>query len=317
MGLEANDSNAVAENEAVETDNSEVVDNHEPLGETEEESQDENSGKTVDDQEPANDSSETAKQQGKFNSLDDANKSYSELEKKLGQQSNELGELRKAAEEAQKLREQIANMQLAEAQTKGFDNVQSYQNHKEVAKFIANEYEQHIKECEFPDEMRNLLNEYKANPTDELLETIESQFSVETIKNVAGKNAVFQGQLQEKENEALHEQVKQSAKQYLDENVNKYADEFKNPAFAALYGEAFRAYGCDLDTDKFVELMKQYATAVLKADGIERSITNENSSATDEIAGLTSGGNATKATNGKSLLQLSEKDLDKRLSELI
>lgn len=318
MGQEANESNVstAAENTDIQTDNSEIIDNHEPLG------NDDNSEEN-NDQEPVNDengeaaNAENQQPAGKFNNLDDANKSYSELEKKLGQQSNELGELRKQAEEAAKLKEQIANMQLAEAQKKGFQDVQSYQNHKEVANFVANEYAKHIKECEFPEEMVNLLDEYRKNPTDDLLETIESQFSVEVLKDVAGKNAIFKGQLQAKEQEALENEVKQSAKSYLDENVNKYASEFNNPAFAALYGEAFRAYGCDLDTDKFVTLMRDYAKSIIAANGIVNGINQENQAATDEIAGLTMGNNAAKSSNGKSLLQMSEQDLNKRLDELI
>lgn len=307
-----NDSNQQIEND-IQTDNSEIVENHEPLGNSDDNSNDNNN-------EPVNNINvdvENISTKGRFDSLDVANKSYSELEKKLGQQSNELGELRKQAEEVQKLREQIANMQLQEAQKQGFQDVQSYQNHKDVANFIANQYAQHIEECEFPDEMNNLLNEYRNNPSDELLETIESQFSLETLKKVAGNNALYQGQLQAQANEALKKEVEQSVKLYLDENVNKYAEEFKNPAFAALYGEAFRAYGCDLQTDKFVELMHQYAESILKANGIQQGIQSENHSATDEIAGLTINNNANKANSGKSLLQMSEQDLDKRLSELI
>lgn len=321
MGQEANDSNVstAAENTDIQTDNSDIVDNHEPLGDND------NSEEEINNDEPANNDGEEAansdenqqQQDGQFNDLAKANEAYAKLRELNGKQSNELGELRKQAEEAAKLKEQIANMQLAEAQKRGFQDVKSYQNHKEVANFVANQYAQHIQECEFPEEMVNLLDEYRKNPTDELLETIESQFSVETLKDVAGKNAIFKGQLQAKENEALENEVKESAKLYLDENVNKYLDDFKNPAFAALYGEAFRAYGCDLDTEKFVELMHEYATSIIKANGIINGINQENHNATDEIAGLTMGSNATKPSNGKSLLQMSEQDLNKRLEELI
>lgn len=298
-----------------QTDNSEVIDNHEPLTSSDN-SQDDNQ-EPVDNGENTSQSDENQQQTGKFDNLETANKSYSELEKKLGQQSNELGELRKQVEEAAKLKEQIANMQLAEAQKQGFQDVKSYQNHKEIANFVANEYAKHIQECEFPEEMVNLLDEYRRNPSDDLLDTIESQFSVETLKDVAGKNAIYQGQLQLKEQEALDNEVKASAKQYLNENVSKYEKEFQNPAFAALYAEAFRAYGCDLDTDKFVEMVKEFAKSVIKQNGIWTEINKENNKATDEIAGLTMGSNATKQENGKSLLQMSEQELDKRLDELI
>ena len=173
--------------------------------------------------------------------------------------------------------------------------------------------------CEFPDEMARLLREYRNNPTQEVLDTIESQFSVETLKDVAGREALFKGQLLARDNLTRESQIRQSAQEYLNVNVNKYAEDFKNPAFTALYGEAFRAYGCDLNTDKFVELMKNYASSIAKASGIKNGINLENANATNEIAGLSDGkGNASAAAgSGKSLLNMSEKELDKRLSELI
>lgn len=294
------------------TDNSDNVDNQEPLNNND-------NSNDNDNQEPENSKNDGKEgQQGKkFGTLEDALKGYSELEKKLGQQSNELGELRKQAEEAVNLKKQIETMQLQEAQLKGFDSVKSYQYHKDVAKFTADEYSKHLQECEFPDEMERLLNEYKNNPSAELLDTIESQFSVETLKDVAGKNAIFEGQLQEKENEAQENEIKLSAQLYLNENVTKYAEKFKNPAFAALYGEAFRAYGCNLQTDKFVELMDSFADTVVKDFKIKNGIKVENTNATDEITGLGGTTGSSASGSGKSLTDMSDSELDETLDRLI
>lgn len=314
--------------ETVETqdvaDNSETSENQEPQIEEPREVLGDNSNDNEENTEPEQTQQEDEEKQpekntGKFDTLDDALKGYSELEKKLGQQSNELGELRKQAQEAQKLKEQIAQIQLQEANARGFDSVKSFQDHRQAANFTADEYAKHLRECEYPDEMVKLLREYRNNPSSELLESIESQFPVDTIKDVAAREALFRGQLQAKENLARENQIIQSAREYLNTNVNKYADVFKNPAFAALYGEAFRAYGCDLNTDRFVELMKNYASSIAKASGIKNGINQENINATAEIAGLTDGSNAAnnRTGSGKSLLNMSEKELDKRLSELI
>lgn len=303
--------NEAVENDVIDTqtDNSEVENQQEP-------SNDDNSQEGNQQQEPVENESDT-KILGKFATLEEATKGYSELQKKLGQQSEELGELRKQAQKATELEEKFAQMQLQEANDKGFETVSAYQNSKELANFTADEYQKHIKEVDYPDEMERLLAEYRNNPSDELLDTIESQFSVDTIKKVAGQNEIFKGQLQAKENEALKQEIELSAKNYLNENVNKYIEEFKNPAFAALYGEAFRAYGCNLQTDKFVSLMKEYANSVLKANGIKNGIVKENTNETDEIAGLHSANRNAVQGSGKSLLQMSEKELDERLSQLI
>lgn len=294
------------------TDNSDNTNVQEPLNN--DDNSNDNGNKEPENSE--NDGNEN-QQSKKFGTLDDALKGYSELEKKLGQQSNELGELRKQAEENQALKKQIADLQLTEAKEKGFDSVKSYQYHKDIAQFTADEYSKHLQECEFPDEMVRLLNEYKNNPSAELLETIESQFSVETLKDVAGKSAIFEGQLQAKENEALENEIKLSVQQYLNENVTKYADKFKNPAFAALYGEAFRAYGCELRTDKFVELMDSFADATIKEFRIKNGIKEENTKATNEITGLGGTTGSAAKGNGKSLTDMSEDELDEMLDRLI
>ena len=286
-----------------QTDNSEIEENDEP-------SNDDNS--QDDDKEPES-KEETDAEKSRFASIEEATKAHAELQKKLGLQSNELGELRKKVAAAE---EREASKKLQEAQSKGFETVNEYENSKEVATFTADRYAEHINECEFPDEMNKLLEEYRKDPNDELLEAIESQFSLGTIKKVAGKTEHFKGELQARDNEALMKEIKDSAANYLNENVSKHQELFKNPAFAALYGEAFRAYGCDLDTDKFVELMVNFAETVKKAEAIKKGINDENDDETSEIAGVSSvGSSGTKG--GKSLLTMSSAELDKRLDELI
>lgn len=255
--------------------------------------------------------------QGKFSNLDDANKSYSELEKKLGQQSSELGELRKQAEEVQKLREQLQVVQLQKAQENGFNTVQEYETSKEIANYVADEYLKFISEVEYPDDIVEILNAYRNNPSKELLDSIESEFSLETIKKVAGAKELFKGQLEEKENQALMEEVKASISNYLSENIEKYQDRFDNPEFQALYGEAFRMIGCDMNTDLFIKLLDNYTNSIIASQGITKKINEENSSETDKIAGLTSGSSVNHKANSKSLLEMSNEELDARLEELI
>ncbi len=295
------------------TDNSQTVEEHEPL---QDDDNSEQQGKEPETTEEKEEKTED-EPQSKFSTLEDANKGYSELEKKLGQQSNELGELRKAAQRAKELEEQLANAQLQEAQSNGFDSVQAYQYSREIANNTANEYAKHIKETEFPGETANLIEEYRKKPSSELLETIEAQFPLETIKKVAAANTLYAGQLEVQRAQALQNEIETSAKNYLDIWVPKYEDRFHNKAFADLYGEAFKAIGCDLDTDKFIALVDNYTNSVLKANGIKKSIAKNNAEETDEIAALTPGKNAETSGNGKSLLDMSDKELDKRLSELI
>lgn len=306
------------ENTQIETtenlDNSNVV-SEEPAAE--------NGAENTETPESTADNSEEQKQEpellGKFKTQEELIKAYSELEKLHGQQSNELGDLRKKAELADKLQEQINSQKLAEANNKGFETVKEYENHKELNKFVADAYRKHLDECEFPDEMANLLNELEKSSKNskELIETIESQFSLDTIKSVAIGKDKFNGQLEEKELQAQKDEIINSAKNYLNETVNKHLKEFENPAFNKIFGEAFLAYGETLQTDKLINLLHEYVDYVNKANGIESSIYKQNSEATDEIIGASNTGSGKGGSGGGNLLDLTEKQAADRLGELI
>lgn len=291
-------------------DKEDLTDNSEDFYEQEPADDVDNSDNSESQKEPENNQQDGSK----FKTIEDATKSYAELEKKLGEQSNELGELRKKAELADKLQKQFQEQELKKANERGFDTIEQYQNNQELINYEANLYLKHLQECEYPDEMKRLLAEYVKNPSDEIRNTIETEFSIDTLKQVAGEVAIFKGQLQQKVNEALEQEVYNSAKEYLDTYVNKYSDEFKNPAFAALYGEAFRALGCNLNTDKFITLLKEYGNSVLQAAGIKNSVIKENSLATDEIAGLS---NITDSSlgNEKNILEMSEDEIRRELKK--
>lgn len=291
------------------SDNSDVT-NQEPSN------NDDNSNEDLNNGEPdKNTEADGGEQESRFKTIEDATKSFNELHKKYGEQSNEIGELRKKAELAEKLQQEIDAKKLQTAKDNGFDTVQEFENNQEVVRYEADEYAKYVNECDYPDEMVRMLAEYRNNPTEELRRAIEAEFPVDTLKKVAGNVAILKGQLQQKQNEALEEEVYNSAREYLDKNVNEYSEKFKNPAFAALYGEAFRAYGCELDTKKFIELMDNFANSVIKAAGIKNGIALENSSATDEIAGLTNTNNTLPQAQEKNILEMSEEEVRKELKK--
>lgn len=257
-----------------------------------------------------NESDESAEApQGKFDSLEAANKSYAELEKKYGEQSNEVGSLRKQAELAAQYKQQLEAQALKQAQENGFNTVADYQKSREVAAIEADEYLKHVRECDYPDEMVRLLDSYRNNPDKETLDMIESQFSVDTLKQVAANVTIAKGQLQAKEQEALNQQVYDSAKSYLEENVTKYKEEFENPAFAAMYAEAFKGFGCDLDTPKFVSLMKNFADSIIANYKSKSKINAENEDITNEIAGDSNAGSSQPAESEKDILTMTEAEM--------
>ncbi len=300
----------VLENDVVNESDSDNV-----LNQADEPSADDNSQEKLEENTPETkeniDDTNSSKQ--KFSNLDDALKSYSELEKKLGQQSNELGKLRKQAEENQKLRDELQNIKLAKAQEHGFSTVEEYQTSKEVANFVADEYSKRLGELAYPDDVANLLKSYRQNPSDDILEQIESEFSLSTIKEVERSKSYYEGQLQQ----ALNDETIKIAETSIKSALESYPDEFQNNTFKRIYSEAFKMYGPTLDTQSLVDMLNEYANEKIKAFCIRNKIDSENINATDEITGLSSGNSNTKGNNGKLLSQMSDDELGKRLQELL
>ncbi len=300
----------VLENDVVNESDSDNV-----LNQAYEPSADDNSQEKLEDNAPETkeniDDTNSSKQ--KFSNLDDALKSYSELEKKLGQQSNELGELRKQAEENLKLRDELQNIKLAKAQEHGFSTVEEYQTSKEVANFVADEYSKRLGELDYPDDVANLLKSYRQNPSDDILEQIESEFSLSTIKEVERSKSYYEGQLQQ----ALNDEIIKIAETSIKSALESYPDEFQNNTFKRIYSEAFKMCGPTLDTQSLVGMLNEYANEKIKAFCIRNKIDSENINATDEITGLSSSNSNTKGNNGKLLSQMSDDELGKRLQELL
>ena len=290
--------------ETIETnaDTSMEVETQEPTNDVD------TSNSEVNNTEPA-ETVENTENEGKYKTLEQANKAYADLEKKLGEQSTELGELRKLRDEYNAEREKEQQVALQNAQANGFNSVIEYENHAELVNFIADEYEKNLAECAYPDEIQNLLNQYRKTPDDNILKTIENEFDLDTVKRITLEKQAKQTELQQR----IYDEVRNSASEYLNENVNKYAEYFKNPAFAELYGEAFRAYGVNLETDKFVNLMNDYENFVLKSAGINNGINTENRNPTDEIAGLTAMGSNAQNGSEKDILTMSDSDMKREI----
>ncbi len=275
----------------VDTSNNDVVNDSEPA-------------ETQNVEEPVEEVTE-----GKYKTLDQANKAYADLEKKLGEQSAELGELRKMRDEYNAEKEQKQAEALQNAQNNGFNSVVEYENHTELVNFVADEFEKNIAECSYPEEVKNLIDQYRITPNKEILKTIKNEFDVDTVENIALASKEKENELQQR----VYDEVKASASEYLNNSVNKYADRFNNPAFAELYGEAFRAYGVRLDTDKFVNLMDSYENFIIKSAGLNKGIANDNINATDEIAGLTNAGRNTQNASERDILSMSDAEMRREI----
>lgn len=253
---------------------------------------------------------------GKFKTNEDVQTAFTEQEKQIGKMSNEIGELRKVKEQFEKLSQERNDI----AKAYGFDSVEAMQQasmqlkaDQDVVNFTADEYAKHADECEFPNEMRALLLQYKNNPSQDLLDTIEEEFSKNTLKEVAQNLAIKKGQLEQQKQQALFEQEAASVNQYLNDVTTKYADEryFGDEAFKSLFADLFKSFGTNLHADYAIEKLEAYVQSRISKELKAKALKSENAHATDAIEGL-SGEQADEAS-GKSVLEMSEAELKKAL----
>ena len=128
--------------------------------------------------------------------VDDLIKSYNELQPLLSQKEQweqEKAQLQQQADYAKQLQEQAQ----AEAENLGYKNPEEYAFITEIANAQANEYLKYLHTVGEPDKVRGLLALYAKNPTPDLLERIEDEFSVDIVKHVSVlgeriKNQIFQ-----------------------------------------------------------------------------------------------------------------------------
>lgn len=300
--------NDVMDNSNVGIDD--VVDNSEPVNT-------DNSDKQLQQEQAGEPTHNQDQQKPKFTTFEESLKGYDELEKRLGQQSNELGQLRKQVKEYQQKELELANKN-------GFETVEDFNNYQldkqdelYLANTIADEYQKRLNLCNYPEDVAKMLNDYRLNPSDELLSDIESEFPVQEVKKLAILETQIKGQLEDKKNQALTEETKLKLEGFLNPIVEANIERFKNPAFAKLFGEGVLAYGTNLDVDRYISLIDDYAKSINVANNIKKGIDNDNKSATDEIAGLSFNNNSNNNVSNKSIDEMSDAELERLISKVI
>lgn len=112
--------------------------------------------------------------------------------------------------------------------------------------------------------------------------------------------------------------LKSSMSAYLDEYKEKYnkPEYFQNQAFREIYKAAFRSLGQNLDTDKFVELIENYATSRIADYNKAQSAKFE----TDNILSAMSyekNPNSSLSLPKKTFDEMTEREIDELLDRVI
>ena len=242
-------------------------------------------------------------------------KSYSELESykgKLEQERAGLLEYKKQVEEAQQAREQ-------QALAAGFNSAEEMQYTYEMAAFEANEYAKYLHLTDDPEAVQRMLDAYRDNPTDELMEDIELEFAPSINKKVARATErlgeAYQAQMAQKAETGKMSNIENVIAKTVEANSDVFKYEpFKKMLtnFLGKYGDAIQPEDAIAMANTITEMKDLYRQEFEKMTGTK--IANDN--ATDKLAGLSDNKSA-PASGQPNWENLSQKELEREIAKYI
>jgi len=247
--------------------------------------------------------------------VDDLLKSYNELQPLADEKAKweqEKTELQKQADYAKQIQEQA----LLQAQNLGYQNTEEYALITEIAGATANEYSKYLHTVEEPDKVRGLLALYSKNPTPELLERIEDEFSVDVVKNVSVLTERIKNQIIQQQQEERYETIKQEAETFVQNSIKDFPDWFKIPEFTNFFADALRVKGDRFETAAFIKHLENLKEYFRKEFIAEQNANKENNKELDNLKNLTPK-SIQQNTSSKNIDDYSPEELDKAISELI
>ena len=247
--------------------------------------------------------------------VDDLLKSYNELQPLAEEKTKweqEKSELQKQADYAKQIQEQA----LAQAQNLGYQDTEEYALITEIAGATANEYSKYLHTVEEPDKVRGLLALYSKNPTPELLERIEDEFSVDIVKNVSVLTERTKNQIIQQQQEQRYETIKQEAENFVNNSIKDFPDWFKIPEFTNFFADALRVKGDRFETAAFIKHLENLKEYFRKEFIAEQNASKENKTELDNLKNLTPK-TIQQNTTSKNIDDYSPEELDKAIGELV
>ena len=220
--------------------------------------------------------------------------------------------LQKQADYARQIQEQAQ----FEAQSLGYKNTEEYAFITEIAGATANEYLKYLHTVEEPDKIRGLLALYSKNPSPELLERIEDEFSVDVVKNVSVFTERIKNQIIQQQQAQRFEALKQEAETFVQNAIKDFPDWFKIPEFTNFFAEALKVKGDRFETAAFIKHLENLKEYFRKEFIAEQNANKENKSELDTLKNLTPTTIQQKSSS-KSIDDYSPEELDKAIAELV
>lgn len=247
--------------------------------------------------------------------VDDLINSYNELQplaEEKAQWEKEKTELQKQADYSKQLQEQAQ----IEARNLGYKNSEEYALITEIADVTSNEYLKYLHTVEEPDKVRGLLAIYAKNPTPELLERIEDEFSVDIVKNVSILAERAKNQIIQQQQEQRFETIKQEAETFVQNSIKDFPEWFEIPEFTNFFADALKIKGDRFETASFVEHIKKLKEHFKKEFIAEQNASKENKTEIDTLKNL-SPKTIQQKTNVKNIDDYSPEELEKAIGELV
>lgn len=224
-----------------------------------------------------------------------------------------------------KLKEQVKAQEQArenEARQAGFNSAQEMTQAKEIATLEANEYRRYLHYTDEPETVAKLLDAYEKNPTPELMEDIEMEFSGQINKRVGA--IAEQKKLEHSQQAAEYAKTKfySTAEEVISRAVDENPEIFNYEPFNQMFVNAFTKYGENFTYDDasalintFQQMKELYRAEFEKEAGIKL----QNNQATDKLATITGNNSAPASSQHKevSIEGLSRGELDKVIRQYI
>jgi len=244
-------------------------------------------------------------------------KSYKELEPLVNQkaalekENAELLKYKEQVEKEQKQREQ-------DAINAGFNSVNDMQFEYELANYTANNYARYLNQCEEPNEVRRMLIDYANNPSQELLEEIELEFSPSVIRNVSA--AEERARMQHQQDVAQQAQTMRmtNIEGTISQLCEKYNELLQDEDTKQLLVDTIQKYGENFSFEDGDRLL----TYIAKVKGIAKeqkdaSIKQANAKTTDKLAGISGTNSAPSTPQEPDISKMSQDELEKYLSKFV
>lgn len=254
--------------------------------------------------------------------IENLSKSYTELEKLRSTEQAKWQEERAELLKAKEQLDELNKLKEDNARNAGFKSAQEMQQIFEIANFEANEYFKYLNTVDEEDRanVQNLLYQYANNPTQDLMEQIEYEFSPQINKNIAIQ-AERKRQAFENQQKVFAETKKMSnIESVISQSVDHNPEIFNYEPFKKLFINTLNKYGDNFSFEDAKALMEAFSgvqASAKEAYKKEAGAKTANEQATDKIAAINNSSSAPAAGQEPDIDSMSPSELGKYISKYI